>query len=405
MKTAGILTIGNEILQGYTLDLNANTISAELTKRSINVTVHLSVPDSVSKIAEKIDKFIQKDYDYVFVTGGLGPTHDDVTKKALLELFDSKLIFLEDRHKELEQKYLNKSKNKNIDKSQSEILSNSTPIDNHVGTALGMVIKENKTEVIILPGVPNEMEQMLLSYLDQENFQIAKNHIVTINTVGIYESKVSKKIQHIVKEYSSDFSFSYLPNYEGVKIRITSLNSDKNNIEEPQKKIMDSLSEYVYGLDNVKLEEVLSKLIINNEFKLSLAESCTGGFIAKSITDIPGSSSYFLGSIVAYDNAIKENILGVPSELIKEFGAVSRQVSESMVINVSKKFKSDIAISCTGISGPSGGTDKKPVGTVYVSVKYIDKIITKKFIFKLDREFHRIITKQTALYMLWKLLK
>ena len=405
MKTAGILTIGNDILQGYTLDLNANTISAELTKRSINVTVHLSVPDSVSKIAEKIDKFIQKDYDYVFVTGGLGPTHDDVTKKALLELFDSKLIFLEDRHKELEQKYLNKSKNKNIDKSQSEILSNSTPIDNHVGTALGMIIKENKTEVIILPGVPNEMEQMLLSYLKQENFQIAKNHIVTINTAGIYESKVSKKIQHIVDEYSSDFSFSYLPNYEGVKIRITSLNSDKNNIQAPQKKIMNSLSEYVYGLDNVKLEEVLSKLIINNELKLSLAESCTGGFIAKSITDIAGSSSYFLGSIVAYDNAIKESILGVPSELIKEFGAVSRQVSESMAINVSEKFKSNIAISCTGISGPSGGTDEKPVGTVYISVKCMDKIITKKFIFKLGREFHRIITKQTALYMLWKLLK
>ena len=121
MKTAGILTIGNEILQGYTLDLNANTISAELTKRSINVTIHLSVPDSVSKIAEKIDKFIQKDYDYVFVTGGLGPTHDDVTKKALLELFDSKLIFLEDRHRELEQKYLNKSKNKNIDNLLNEI--------------------------------------------------------------------------------------------------------------------------------------------------------------------------------------------------------------------------------------------------------------------------------------------
>tara|TARA_B100000029_G_C17534522_1_gene944376 strand:- start:548 stop:1768 length:1221 start_codon:yes stop_codon:yes gene_type:complete len=405
MKTAGILTIGDEILQGYTFDLNATTISKELTKRNINVTIHLSVPDSVSKIAEKIDKFIQKDYDYVFVTGGLGPTHDDVTKKALLELFDAKLIFLEDRHKELEQKYLNKSKNRNIDKSQSEILSNSEPINNHVGTALGMLIKENNTEVVVLPGVPNEMNEMLLSYLDQKGFKINTNRIVTINTAGIYESKVSEKIQDIVNKYKNYFSVSYLPNYEGVKIRITSLDENKINIEEIKSKIVESLSGYVYGLDNVKLEETLSKLLIKKELNISLAESCTGGFIAKSITDIPGSSAYFLGSIVAYDNRIKENILGVSSKLIEEFGAVSSQVSESMAINVCKKFKSDISISCTGISGPEGGTDSKPVGTVYISIKFQDTLVTKKFIFKLDREFHRVITKQTALYMLWRLLK
>ena len=158
MKKAGILTIGNEILQGYTFNLNVNTISQELTKRNINVTIHLTVPDSIVKISEKIGKFIQKDYDYVFVTGGLGPTHDDVTKEALLELFDEKLVFLEDRHKILEKKYLKKSKNIKIPKSQSEILSNSKPIHNNMGTALGMYIKEKNTEIVLLPGVPNEMK-------------------------------------------------------------------------------------------------------------------------------------------------------------------------------------------------------------------------------------------------------
>jgi len=241
MKTAGILTIGNEILQGYTLDLNVNTISQELTKRNINVTIHLTVPDSIVKISEKIEKFIQKDYDYVFVTGGLGPTHDDVTKEALLELFDEeKLVFLEDRHKDLEKKYLKKSKNRKISKSQSQILSNAEPIDNNVGTALGMLIIENNTKLIILPGIPNEMNQMLLSYLNQENFKITKNHIVTINTAGIYETKVSKKIQPIINEFSDQFSFSYLPSYDGVKVRIKSLNKDKSNIKEPQKKIVKS---------------------------------------------------------------------------------------------------------------------------------------------------------------------
>ena len=348
---------------------------------------------------------MQKDYDYVFITGGLGPTHDDVTREALVKLFNKKLIFLEDRHKSLEEKYLKKRKKQKISKSQSKILSNSTAIDNYVGTALGMLIKENNTEVVILPGVPNEMNQMLLSYLNQKGFEVAVNHIVTINTAGIYESKVSEKIQHIIKNYKNHFSFSYLPSYEGVKIRITSLNKDENDIQKPQKKIIESLSDHVYGLDDVKLEEIISNLIINKELKISLAESCTGGFIAKSITDVPGSSKYFLGSIVAYNNGIKENILEIPSKIINQYGAVSRQVAESMAINVSKKFNSDISISCTGISGPTGGTNEKPVGTVYISIKYLDKLVTKKFIFKLDRKLHRIITKQTALYMLWRLLK
>ena len=167
-----------------------------------------------------------------------------------------------------------------------------------------------------------------------------------------------------------------------MKIRIVSLNKDEHNIQKPQKKIIESLSDYAYGLDNVKLEEIISNLIINKELNLSLAESCTAGFIAKSITDVPGSSKYFLGSIVAYDNRIKENILGVPPRIINQYGAVSRQVSESMAINVSKNFNSDISISCTGISGPSGGTNEKPVGTVYISIKYLDKLVTKKFIFK-----------------------
>ena len=154
MKNAGILTIGNEILQGYTLDLNSNYISKELTIRNINVTIQLTVPDVISKIKEKIDKFIIKDYDYIFVTGGLGPTHDDVTKKALLELFNSKLSFLEDRHDKLIKKL-----NKKIPKCQSEILDISKPIENNIGTALGMYINFKKSKIIILPGVPSEMKE------------------------------------------------------------------------------------------------------------------------------------------------------------------------------------------------------------------------------------------------------
>ena len=380
MKVAGIITIGNEILQGYTLDSNANTISKELTKRNIKVTIHLTVPDEVFKIKEKIEKFIIKDYDYIFITGGLGPTHDDVTKAALSDLFDSKYIFLEERHNKIMKKF-NKV---DMPKCQSEILDIAKPLDNTVGTAIGMYFRHKNSNLIVLPGVPLEMEKMLLSYLDfQDSLKIDNRNVVTINTAGIYETKLSKKMQSFMKKYNKKVYFSFLPSYEGVKIRLTGLDA-RFNINIIKKELLKFLSEYVYGIDKVTLEIAVSNIIKKNKLKLSLAESCTGGFISKRITDIPGSSVFFLGGIVAYDNDIKRNILGVSNDDIVKFGAVSKQVSESMAINVFQKFKSDISIACTGISGPDGGLEDKPVGTVYISLKYLDKLMTKKFIFRVD---------------------
>ena len=400
MKNAGILTIGNEILQGYTVDLNSNHISKELTIRDINVTIQLTVPDVISKIKEKIDKFIIKDYDYIFITGGLGPTHDDVTKKALLELFGCKLFFLEDRHSKLEKKF-----NKQIPKSQSKILEISKPIENNIGTALGMHIDFKKSKIIILPGVPSEMKQMLNSYFVLDNLLPNKEkNILTFNTFGIYETKLSDKMQNIINNYKNKVYFSFLPSYEGVRVRIKILENSNINIDSLKNEIMTLLSKYIYSCDNVIIEEVILNLLIKNKLTLSLAESCTGGLISKSITDISGSSNYFIGSLVAYSNDIKSNFLDIPNSTIEKYGAVSSEVSKLMAINISKNFKSDIALSCTGISGPNGGTDKKPVGTVYISIKFLDKLVTEKFIFRLNRQSHRTISKQAALYMLWKLL-
>ncbi len=401
MKIAGILTIGNEILQGYTLDLNANSISKQLTKRNIKTTIHLTVPDEIFKIKEKIEKFVNKDYDYVFVTGGLGPTHDDVTKQALSDLFKSKFKFLEDRHIKISKKF-NKA---DLPKCQSKILDIATPLDNDVGTALGMHFKYKNTELVILPGVPIEMNSMLDLYLNEKkSLKIIDNNIVTINTSGIYETKLSDIMQDFIKKYDKYVYFSFLPSYEGVKIRLTDLEVgfDINLIKED---LLKFLSDYAYGTDKDTLEVKLSKLIKNNKLTMSISESCTGGYIAKKITDIPGSSDFFLGSVVAYDNSIKHSILDIPLDVLDNFGSVSRQVSELMALNISKKFKSDISIACTGISGPTGGTDKKPVGTVYISVKFLDKLVTKKFVFRVDRIAHRVMTKQAALYMLWSLMK
>jgi len=401
MKIAGILTIGNEILQGYTLDLNANSISKQLTRRNIKTTIHLTVPDEIFKIKEKIEKFIIKDYDYIFITGGLGPTHDDVTKQALSELFNSKIKFLESIHIQISKKF-NKA---DLPKCQSEILDIAEPLENNIGTALGMYFKYNNSEVIVLPGVPIEMNSMLELYLDvKKSLKITDKNIITINTAGIYETKLSDMMKPFMEKYDQYAYFSFLPSYDGVKIRLTDLEVGFD-IKLIKEELLAFLSDYAYGTDKETLELNISNLIKNKKLTLSISESCTGGYISKKITDIPGSSDFFLGSLVAYDNSIKQNILDISLDILNSFGAVSSQVSELMALNVSKKFKSDISIACTGISGPSGGTDDKPVGTVYISVKYLDKLVTNKFIFRVDRTSHRVMTKHAALYMLWSLMK
>ena len=401
MKIAGILTIGNEILQGYTLDTNAQSISEELNKRNIKTTIHLSIPDDIFKIKEKVDKFIIKNYDYIFITGGLGPTHDDITKKALIELFETEIKFLSDRHTIISKKF-NKV---NLPKCQSEILAISNPLENSIGTALGMYFKFKKSEIIILPGVPIEMKSMLCSYLDDiKKIRKVTNNVVTINTCGIYETKLYEKVKFFISKNDKHIFFSFLPSYEGVKIRLTAL-SDQANLNKTKNELVKILDDYAYGTDKVTLEEKVSNILINMNLNLSICESCTGGFISKSLTDISGSSKFFIGSVVAYNNLIKQKIVKIPKVTLDTYGAVSNQVSEKMALNISKIFKTNISIACTGISGPEGGTKEKPLGTVFISICYLDKIKTKKFIFNVDRKSHRLMTKQASLYMLWRILK
>ena len=401
MKIAGILTIGNEILQGYTLDTNAQSISEELNKRNIKTTIHLSIPDDIFKIKEKVDKFIIKNYDYIFITGGLGPTHDDITKKALIELFETEIKFLSDRHTIISKKF-NKV---NLPKCQSEILAISNPLENSIGTALGMYFKFKKSEIIILPGVPIEMKSMLCSYLDDiKKIRKVTNNVITINTCGIYETKLYEKVKFFISKNDKHIFFSFLPSYEGVKIRLTAL-SDQANLNKTKNELVKILDDYAYGTDKVTLEEKVSNILINKNLNLSICESCTGGFISKSLTDISGSSKFFIGSVVAYNNLIKQKIVKIPKVTLDTYGAVSNQVSEKMALNISKIFKTNISIACTGISGPEGGTKEKPLGTVFISICYLDKIKTKKFIFNVDRKSHRLMTKQASLYMLWRILK
>ena len=268
-----------------------------------------------------------------------------------------------------------------------------------------MYINFQKSKIIVLPGVPLEMQGMLNSYFNKDKLLIKKNKsIVTINTFGIYETKLSDKMEDMMDKYKNEVYFSFLPSYEGVRLRFKILENSNININFLKNELMDFLNEYAYGCDDDAIEQIVLNLLIKNNLTLSIAESCTGGLISKSITDLPGSSKIFIGSLIAYNDSVKNNFLNISNNIIHKHGAVSREVSELMANNISKNFKTNIALSCTGISGPDGGTDKKPVGTVYISVKFLDQLLTKKFIFRLNRKSHRLITKQTALYMLWKLL-
>ena len=400
MKNAGILTIGNEILQGFTLDTNAKHISEELTSRNIKVTIHLSVPDIKSKIIEKIDKFIIKKYDYIFVTGGLGPTHDDITRDSLKEMFNCKLKFIQKWNDKINSKF---TKTK-IPKNQSEILEIATPLENNVGTALGMHFKYKKSHIIIMPGVPSEMKTMLELFLNNNKKEFKKNvQIFTINTAGIYETKLSKMMQPYIKKYKNDIYFSFLPSYNGVKLRVEPLN-DKVNLSKIRNTLIKDLENYAFGFDDTKIENVIFELLKKNNKTLSIAESCTGGGISEYLTNLPGISQIFIGSIVAYSNEIKNKVLGISKSVIEEKGAVSAQVASEMALNIKNKFNTDISIACTGISGPGGGSKEKPIGTVFISVCVDDKMITKKFIFKIDRLSHKTLTRHTALYMLWRLI-
>ena len=400
MKNAGILTIGNEILQGYTLDTNTNHISKELTLRNIEATVHLTIADNKEKIIEKVDKFLIKNYDYIFITGGLGPTHDDITRHSLKELFNCKLSFLEERHKNINKRF----KKAKIPKNQSQILDIAKPLDNEYGTAIGMYFKHKNSKIIVLPGVPVEMKGMLNLYFDKHSNDFKKNNsIFTLNTCGIYETKLYEKMKPLISKYDNKIYFSFLPSYSGVKLRVN-IKHRSINRKSIEKELIDYLNDYVYGIDDITIEQIIFNNLKKTKKTISLAESCTGGSISKKLTGLPGISKVFTGSVIAYSNDIKNKILNVSSKLIDDYGAVSKQVAEEMAFNVKKIFKTDIGISCTGISGPTGGTVNKPVGTVFISVCYKNIFLTEKYFFKVDRQSHRKLTEHAALYMLWRML-
>jgi len=402
---AEIISIGDELLIGQIINTNSSWIATQLNLIGIMVNRVTAIGDSKQQILSSIDEAMHRSQ-IVLITGGLGPTSDDITKPALCEYFNTTLVFDAKVFSQIEifLKIHGGSMNE-LNRSQALVPQNATVIQNYFGTAPGLWFRKNDTNFISMPGVPFEMEAMMLNNIIPEIKNLFKLPVIyhkTILTTGIPESKLALNIKNWENFLPKDIKLAYLPSPGIVRLRLSGFGTSliKDRIEEEILKLKEILGDAIYGYDDDKLENEIGKLLTSINKTLSTAESCTGGNIARLITSVSGSSEYFLGGIIAYSNKIKIRNLGVDKEIIKEHGAISKDVVESMAKGAIKVLNSDYAIAVTGIAGPTGGTKEKPIGTTWIAVASNDNIISGKFSFGDNRERNIIRSSIAALNML-----
>ena len=410
MKSA-LITIGDEILIGQVTDTNAVWISKQLNALGVQVGEMVTVSDEAGQIISTLDRYIGK-YDLLIMTGGLGPTTDDITKPTLAAYFKSEMVTVQ----EIKDRIVAYFKERGRSMIESNLKQADVPeacrvlINNH-GSAPGMWFEKEGTILISLPGVPYEMKGLMKDHVIPE--LILRNnvpHVVhrTIMTQGVPESYLAAMLSDWENSLPECVKLAYLPRPGIVRLRLTIV--DKCAIDSKQildvniGKLLDIIPEHIFGYDDISLEESLGELLQSRDLTLASAESCTGGNIAKLITSVPGSSAYYSGSVIAYENRIKSGVLGVDPGVIDKMGAVSREVVEQMARGVREILGTHTSISTSGIAGPDGGTEEKPVGTTWICVQYGEESYAKKFRFGGTRE--RIIDQasNSALQLLRRLL-
>ena len=382
---AGILTIGDEILIGQTVDTNSAVIGNHLNKIGIYITQIVSVSDQKDEILKGLNH-LSEFSDIVLITGGLGPTKDDITKHALIEFFDDELVFAEPEYERVKTLFVRRNvKLTEAHKEQFYLPSKAKFLLNEMGSAPGMMFKKDGKLFFSMPGVPYEMEHLLTERIIPILTKIDIGHEIyhrTLLTVGCGETHLAKKIDDLLKPMSQDISVAYLPALASVKIRLTAKGNNLSTVKEEMddifSKIKDRLHEYVYGEGDTSLSCHIGELLKSKNLKLSLAESCTGGHIGNLITSIPGSSAYFEGGVVSYSYDLKKQLLGVKRETLEMYGAVSEETVIEMQKGALDLMRTDISLSVSGIAGPGGGTPDKPVGTIWMACGNAKKYRTKK---------------------------
>ena len=394
---ACILTIGNELLQGFTTDTNSSWLGSTLLPYDITIQKKITVGDDINSIIQESQNILSNNYDFLFVTGGLGPTHDDITKEAFRQLLDDELIFNESYYLQLKERLEKRFKvMPESNRSQAMLLKKADTIPNDDGSALGMHFLHQGTHLFIMPGVPGEMKKMVERYIIPNYIKTSPNeNFITIKTAGVMESRLAEKVNELVTKYSNSFQFAFLPHFNGVSFRIRK--SGGGNLQRVKNEFYQVMQPYAYGINDDTLEGVLGEKLRDKKLTVAVAESCTGGLIGKRLTDTAGSSDYFLGSITAYSNKLKTSLLNISDESLVAHGTVSEEVALEMATNIRNKTNADIGLSSTGISGPGGGTEEKPVGLVYIGLVTPMKSIVKKYIFHFERHIHREMTATAAL--------
>lgn len=414
MLKVSILTIGDEICIGQIINTNAAWIASKSTQLGANVIIHSSIGDNKDIMMSEFDRLIPLS-DILIITGGLGPTHDDITKQALAEYFDDELVLHRETLHHLKKIFELRGYNlTERNKEQAILPANAKILTNALGTAPGMMWKKNGKYIVSLPGVPAEMRAIMTDYvltLIQSIIEESNEEIVlykTLRTTGIPESKLADLIGK-PDEMLDGGSLAFLPSYRGVNLRIgvRAENFNKGNllINKICEKLYKQVGKFIYGENDESLSSIAGNLLSSQRKTVSIAESCTGGLLGAEFTNVSGSSEYFKGGIIAYSNEVKEKILGVKHKTVMLHGAVSEQTACEMASGVREKFSTDLGISITGVAGPKGGTVDKPVGTVWIALADISGVEAKRFLFGNDREVNRERAVGTALAMLLNKLK
>lgn len=409
---ASLITIGDELLIGQTIDTNSAWLATQLNQIGIWVRRRIAVGDSRTDILDVLHQE-SRESDIIIITGGLGPTADDITKPVLCEFFDCVLESHEPTRLHVETIFKSRGLpmlQRNLD--QSLIPAACQVLFNRMGTAPGMWFEKAGKIFISLPGVPLEMRTIMLDHglpRLQDSVQSAIIQHRTLLTSGMGESFVAERLRDFENSLESTISLAYLPGGGMLKLRLTS----KNSTAESTTVLLDAkfaelkilLNDIVVVDEDRPLEEVLGTKLKELAQTISTAESCTGGLLAHRITSIPGSSRYYKGSIVAYADSVKQAMLHVPASVLNQYGAVSEHVVEHMVVAAQEAFETDMSIAVSGIMGPDGGSPEKPVGTVWMAVRYKGATLTKKYTLRYDRSTNTLWTVNYALCLALKAIR
>ena len=409
--TTTIITIGDEILIGQIVDTNSAWMATELNHLGIRIHDIHSVSDEREAITSAVQRAMQVS-DVILITGGLGPTKDDITKKTLSELFKTDLYFHQETYDRICKLFERWGREPTeAHREQCYMPRSATILKNKKGTAPGMLFEEKGKIIVSMPGVPYEMKYLMefevlprLKKLQPETVVLHR----TILTVGEGESRIAKRIAAIEDGLPETIKLAYLPGLGKVRLRLTAVGTDESRLnrqlDKEVKAIEAEIPEFIFGYGTDTLEQVIGRMLVEAGKTLGTAESCTGGYIAHLITSIPGSSRYFHGSIIAYANKVKQNQLQVSDKTLMKHGAVSEPTVKEMIKGTIKTLGVDLAIATSGIAGPDGGTEEKPVGTIWLAVGDGEQIKTRKLQLSKDRLLNIKYTAYQALNLIRKFL-